>query len=229
MQFDHHASVEASTPDPDESNNEITVTSTVLARRSDLSIQKHGPQEVASGEPFSYTIDVANAGPGPADHVTVTDVLPAGVSFVDSTPNGTCSAALRHRDVRPRHARVRRGRLGRAPRRGRRPTRRSGGRREHGDGRLGSARPRPGQRRLGGRLHDGRAGGGRRDRRPRAHLGPQRAEPGDGRLRPGVDGDRDQPGSRRRERRHAHGHARSRRDVRRGWLATPHAPRPAAW
>ncbi len=93
-QFEHHASVEATTPDPDGSNNEVTVTSTVLARRSDLSIQKHGPQEVASGEPFSYTIDVANAGPGPADHVTVTDVLPAGVSFTDSTPNGACSFAL---------------------------------------------------------------------------------------------------------------------------------------
>jgi uncharacterized repeat protein (TIGR01451 family) len=90
MQFDHRASIEASTPDPDTSNNEVTVTSTVLARRSDLSIQKHGPQEVASGDRFSYTIDVAHAGPGPADHVTVTDVLPAGVSFVDATPNA-CS------------------------------------------------------------------------------------------------------------------------------------------
>ena len=94
MQFSHQASVESSTPDPDTSNNAFTVTSTVLARRSDLSIQKHGPQEVASGEPFSYTIDVANAGPGPADGVTVTDVLPAGVSFVDSTPNGACSDDL---------------------------------------------------------------------------------------------------------------------------------------
>src|SRR6185295_4645566 len=41
MQFDHHASVQASTPDPDAANNEVTVTSTVLAQGSDLSIQKH--------------------------------------------------------------------------------------------------------------------------------------------------------------------------------------------
>ena len=94
MQFAHQASVESTTPDPDTSNNAFTVTNTVLARRSDLSIQKHGPQEVASGEAFSYTIDVANAGPGPADGVTVTDVLPAGVSFIDSTPNGACSDDL---------------------------------------------------------------------------------------------------------------------------------------
>jgi uncharacterized repeat protein (TIGR01451 family) len=94
MQFDHHASVEASTPDPDTANNEVTVTSTVLAQGSDLSIQKHGPQQVASGEPFSYTIDVANAGPGPATGVTIADVLPTGISFVDAAPNGACSDQL---------------------------------------------------------------------------------------------------------------------------------------
>ena len=94
MSFDHLASVEASTPDPNTTNNGFTVTSHVNARRSDLSIQKHGPKEVASGDPFSYTIDVANAGPGPAGGVTVTDVLPAGVSFVDATPNGACSDDL---------------------------------------------------------------------------------------------------------------------------------------
>jgi uncharacterized repeat protein (TIGR01451 family) len=94
MQFAHHASVEASTPDPDTTNNEVTVTSTVLARRSDLSIQMHGPAEVVSGEPFTYTIDVANAGPGPAGGVTVSDVLPTGVSFVDAAPNGACGDDL---------------------------------------------------------------------------------------------------------------------------------------
>ena len=93
MQFDHHASVAAVTSDPDGSNNAFTVTHTVLARGSDLSIHKHGPLEVTSGEPFSYTIDVANGGPGPASGVTVTDVLPAGVSFIDAAPTSACSDA----------------------------------------------------------------------------------------------------------------------------------------
>ena len=149
------------------------MTNTVLARRSDLSIQKHGPHEVASGEPFSYTIDVANAGPGPANGVTVTDVLPAGVSFVDSTPNGSCADVLGTVTCGLGAARIRRERIGRAPRRGRQScARRSGGRREHRDGRLGSDRPRSGQRRLGGRVHDGGVPAVVvRDRRPGAHLG----------------------------------------------------------
>lgn len=85
--FDHHASVSSTTQDPDDSNNELTVTSTVLARRADLSIHKGGPLDVSSGDAFSYTLDVSNAGPVQADGVTVTDPLPAGVSFVAGTPD----------------------------------------------------------------------------------------------------------------------------------------------
>jgi uncharacterized repeat protein (TIGR01451 family) len=98
--FDNHVSAQSSTQDPDDSNNELTVTSTVLARRSDLSIHKAGPTEVASGDAFSYTIDVSNAGPAEADGVTVADPLPVGVSFLAAVPNvctedlGTVSCSL---------------------------------------------------------------------------------------------------------------------------------------
>ncbi|MGZ5295438.1 MAG: right-handed parallel beta-helix repeat-containing protein [Actinomycetota bacterium] len=95
MAFDNHVNVRSSTPDPDDSNNDLTVTGTVLARRSDLSIHKTGPAQVASGEAFSYTIDVSNAGPSKADGVTVTDPLPAGVSFAAAAPSiGNCDEDL---------------------------------------------------------------------------------------------------------------------------------------
>jgi uncharacterized repeat protein (TIGR01451 family) len=49
---------------------------------------------VTSGDDFSYTIGVSNAGPDPAHGVTVTDALPAGVSFVGASPSaGTCAEA----------------------------------------------------------------------------------------------------------------------------------------
>jgi uncharacterized repeat protein (TIGR01451 family) len=41
---------------------------------------------------LTYTIAVTNAGPGSATATTVTDVLPAGTTFVSATPSqGSCS------------------------------------------------------------------------------------------------------------------------------------------
>ncbi|HLJ75390.1 MAG TPA: DUF11 domain-containing protein, partial [Thermoanaerobaculia bacterium] len=47
-----------------------------------------------TGLPITYTITVSNAGPGGASGVTVTDVLPAGTTFVSATPSqGSCNGA----------------------------------------------------------------------------------------------------------------------------------------
>ena len=46
------------------------------------SVVKSGPAEVNVGEPIPFTIDVTNAGPNAAILVTLTDVLPAGTTFV---------------------------------------------------------------------------------------------------------------------------------------------------
>jgi type VI secretion system secreted protein VgrG len=67
----------------------ITITA---ANQADVSIIKSGPATVAPNTNITYNLTVANAGPNPAASVIVTDVLPAGTTFVSSTPSqGSCS------------------------------------------------------------------------------------------------------------------------------------------
>lgn len=61
---------------------------------ADLSVTKtDSPDPVGIGEDLTYTVTVANAaGPDAAGGVTLTDTLPAGVSYVSTTPSqGSCS------------------------------------------------------------------------------------------------------------------------------------------
>lgn len=59
---------------------------------ADLSITKTGTPGVQPGGLIQYTITVANAGPQQATDVIVTDVLPAGTTFVAATPSqGNCT------------------------------------------------------------------------------------------------------------------------------------------
>jgi uncharacterized repeat protein (TIGR01451 family) len=59
---------------------------------ADLTVTKTGAATATGGTNVVYTIAVSNAGPSSATGVTVTDVLPAGTTFVSSTPTqGTCS------------------------------------------------------------------------------------------------------------------------------------------
>ncbi|HEV2113268.1 MAG TPA: hypothetical protein VGR50_03910, partial [Terriglobales bacterium] len=52
------------------------------------------PNPPTPGNNATYTIQITNAGPSPATGVTLTDVLPGGVTFVSSTPGSpTCSNA----------------------------------------------------------------------------------------------------------------------------------------
>ncbi len=73
----------SSTPDPNGANNTATQTSTVGAT-ADLSIAKTGGAAVTAGGQATYTITVNNNGPSNASSVVVTDVLPAGMTFVSS-------------------------------------------------------------------------------------------------------------------------------------------------
>lgn len=54
---------------------------------ADLSLSKSAPSSVNAGQAFTYTIQVENAGPDPAENLVVSDPLPPGVSFVNA--NGT--------------------------------------------------------------------------------------------------------------------------------------------
>jgi uncharacterized repeat protein (TIGR01451 family) len=65
----------------------------IPAPEADLSISKSdSPDPVFAGRELTYTLTVSNAGPDDATGVTVTDTLPAGVSFGSaSASQGTCS------------------------------------------------------------------------------------------------------------------------------------------
>lgn len=60
-----------------------------------LSITKAAtPDPVAVGTNLTYTLTVTNGGPNDAPSVTVTDALPAGVTFVSATPTqGSCAGS----------------------------------------------------------------------------------------------------------------------------------------
>jgi uncharacterized repeat protein (TIGR01451 family) len=71
---------------------QITVT---VGIGTDLAITKaDAPDPVAVGGTLTYTLTVTNNGPDPSTDSTVTDTLPAGVTFVSATPSqGACSQA----------------------------------------------------------------------------------------------------------------------------------------
>jgi uncharacterized repeat protein (TIGR01451 family) len=68
------------------------VTITYRVSPADLSITKSGPSVATQGVPFTYNLTVKNNGPADATGVTVTDTLPAAVTFVSATP-GSCTQA----------------------------------------------------------------------------------------------------------------------------------------
>jgi uncharacterized repeat protein (TIGR01451 family) len=62
---------------------------------ADLSLSKTATSFVTKGQGFAYTIAVKNNGPDPASGVTLTDSLPAGVSFNSASPSqGSCSGTV---------------------------------------------------------------------------------------------------------------------------------------
>jgi uncharacterized repeat protein (TIGR01451 family) len=80
--------------DPDVTNNTYTETITVRPA-ADLWVSEKSatPAVVEAGEEFTYSITVGNGGPSIATDVTVTDVLPAQVSFV-APGDGSCSGPV---------------------------------------------------------------------------------------------------------------------------------------
>jgi uncharacterized repeat protein (TIGR01451 family) len=80
--------------DPNPGNNSATDTDTVQPE-SDVSITKtDAPDPAVPAGPLVYTLTITNAGPSNATGVTVVDTLPAGVTFVSSTPGSpTCVVA----------------------------------------------------------------------------------------------------------------------------------------
>ena len=85
--------VTSTTTDPTPGNN-TAKTTTPVSRVADLEIIKSVDQKtVVAGTGLTYTLTVVNNGPSVATGTAVTDTLPAGLTYVDSTTTaGTCSA-----------------------------------------------------------------------------------------------------------------------------------------
>ncbi len=87
------ATVLATEGDPNTANNSASATTTVNPASADLSVTLNDfPDPVTVGAQVSYTATVANAGPSPATAVTLTDVLPASLTWVSATSSvGSCT------------------------------------------------------------------------------------------------------------------------------------------
>jgi uncharacterized repeat protein (TIGR01451 family) len=82
------------TTDPDPADN-VATDFDLLTPETDLGITKADSADpVDPNDPLSYAVSVANTGPSHATGLTLTDTLPAGVTFVSSVPGPpTCSLA----------------------------------------------------------------------------------------------------------------------------------------
>jgi uncharacterized repeat protein (TIGR01451 family) len=76
------ASVASTTADPTPANNTSSVVTTVTAS-ADLAMTKLGPPTVTASGSVTYSLVVVNNGPSDAASLTVTDTLPAGVTFTN--------------------------------------------------------------------------------------------------------------------------------------------------
>jgi uncharacterized repeat protein (TIGR01451 family) len=87
------ASVIANEDERDLENNTDSVTTAVLAEIDLAIVKTDSPDPVAAGGTLTYTLLVTNNGPSQATGVTVTDALPAGLTFASGTATqGTVSA-----------------------------------------------------------------------------------------------------------------------------------------
>lgn len=88
------ASVSSTTADPNPGNGSATTSPAVISpATTDVRITKSvSGARFSAGSEVTYTIVATNNGPAVATNVVVTDILPAGTTFVSATPTqGSCS------------------------------------------------------------------------------------------------------------------------------------------
>jgi uncharacterized repeat protein (TIGR01451 family) len=86
------ASVSSATPDPDTSNNTSPIDTATVDSKADLEIKKSHTTDFTAGNAEDYQIQVINHGPSNASGFTISDTLPAGLTYASASPN-ICSAA----------------------------------------------------------------------------------------------------------------------------------------
>jgi len=92
--IDNTATVTSTAPDPTPGNN--TDNETITPKQADLAVFKVVSDTTPNvGDTITFTIEVDNLGPDAATQVVVTDILPAGLTFVSaSTSTGTYAGGV---------------------------------------------------------------------------------------------------------------------------------------
>jgi len=72
----------------------ILCTTAAFGQEADVSVLKTGPEEAAADSDVSYTVTVTSLGPDAATNVTLTDNIPAGMTFVSASPTGCTTPAI---------------------------------------------------------------------------------------------------------------------------------------
>jgi large repetitive protein len=87
-QITNAATVSSQTPDANTANNTSAAMTTVTTS-ADLAVTKTGPAATPSNTTVTYAVGVSNAGPAAAANVTLTDNVPANMTFAGfSQPTG---------------------------------------------------------------------------------------------------------------------------------------------
>jgi len=97
------ANVQSDTPDPDPSNNQVTVALNVSSV-ADLSLTKtDAPDPVTAGTNITWTLSLGNGGPSTASNVLVEDTVPLGVSItsVSGTGGASCTTGVAGDPLQP--------------------------------------------------------------------------------------------------------------------------------
>ena len=79
--------------DDGNTNNDDGCTNqcTIPAPKADVTISKSGPSAINRGDTASYSLIVKNNGPSTAQNVTVTDAIPAGLTYIDAQSDSRCN------------------------------------------------------------------------------------------------------------------------------------------
>lgn len=79
----------------------VAAVPSVMAQEADLGVAKSGPSTAAANGNVAYSVTVFNLGPDAAAEVTVTDPIPAGMTFVSASQIGGLRLPVARRALVP--------------------------------------------------------------------------------------------------------------------------------